>query len=204
MEVSARLANLGLSPEILVNAIVAGQVGRADCTRNDPPSFAGITAYAVTTRSLRDQLLPGGWEKSDAGNYSTVVNPDRSMAIVVATGDDNTGLESKTPKTKFPKGPATAAAVQRNQLDFLELLGEKSAVVDPEPPPPMTWMLLIGRQRGGVRAELSLPDGVGEDNRVESWIERIILGDLPGDDGFDLPLPENGPELDIDVVRIIG
>jgi len=206
IDVRARLDELHLTPEILRDAILAGELARSSCTENDPPAFPGQSAWAITTRSLREQLLSRGWSKDDAGNYSTVCSADKRVALVVATGDRDTGRELGAPKTKCPKGPATALAIERNFAQ-LELFEPKrplaSETAEPESKiPPVTWVLLIARNDYALRAELSLPAAIGEDDRIESWVERIILEPLQFDDDLDRARgPELGPEFDIDVVR---
>lgn len=212
VDVDARLAQLGLTAEHLYDAVLEGHLGRANCTAHDPPSFPGMTSWAVTTRGLRQQLIPEGWTSSDTGNYSTILSPDRSIAIVVATGDDATGDPHKGPKTKCAKGPATVGAVDRNQvqLDLFEPAPEPDVVVlkrhgANDPAEPMTWVLLIHGSPRGVRSELSLPVSIGADDRIEKWEERIILPPIGGDDGgVRRRTPEPGPDFDVDVVRRVG
>jgi hypothetical protein len=148
-----------------------------------------------------------GWEKSDAGNYSTIVSPDGSVAIVVSTGDDATGISGRTPRTNHPKGTATiaATAANREQLELFE-----SGVTPLRAPSaangPMTWVFLITHDRDhGARAELSLPLTIGIDGRIESWSERIILPRLDDDGGGAARRDaEPGPEFDVDVARRAG
>jgi len=148
-----------------------------------------------------------GWERSDENNYSLVISPDGSVAIAVATGDDATGRTDVQPATKSSKGPSTAEAVSSNQLqlDFgfppIELQTTRSTVSEE---PRMTWMLLVHRAVGEVRAELSLPDAMGVDGRVDSWRERIILGAIPTDPHaleITPPTPPDQPDVDVDVKR---
>src|SRR5438132_10367074 len=90
-EVASRLAALGLSEELIRNAVDRGVAERRSCTRFDPPSYPGIVQWARTHRALRESLVPNGWEADDAGNFSTVVSPDQLNAITISTGNDRTG-----------------------------------------------------------------------------------------------------------------
>src|SRR5687768_14500028 len=93
IDVRERLALLGLTPEDLIDGIEFGESHRALCTPDDPPSFHGVTAWARTVRGLRiGRLRNENWTADDSGNYSTLLNPDQTLAIAVATGDDETGV----------------------------------------------------------------------------------------------------------------
>jgi hypothetical protein len=205
IDVNARLSQMGLSSELLWDAILEGHIARESCAATVPPMYAGITGWAITTSGLRDRLIPSGWTPSDAGNYSIITAPDGQMAIVVATGDDATAGPGD-PRTKSPKGPATAEAVGYNVIQ-VELWPEVVAAVRERERQSgtqraITWILLIGRSGMDILAELSLPSRIGDDNRVMGWSERIVLGSRPDDGGtLPLPLPESGPDFDVDVVR---
>ena len=175
----ARLAQLGLTCGIVRDAILAGELARNSCTANDPPATAGILGWARTTRGLREGTIPLGWRASEAGQLSTCVDSTGAIAIAVATGDQGTGDRRAEPKTKYPRGPATAAAIERNKLQL--------GLFDTPAPPPVeqeqskvvTWLLLLARTPTEVHCEVSLPGQIGVDERIESWAERIILSPVP-------------------------
>lgn len=198
----ARLAQLGLTYEIVRDAILAGELARNSCTANDPPATPGILGWARTTRGLREGTIPLGWRASEAGQLSTCVDPTGAIAIAVATGDQATGDRRGEPKTKYPRGPATAAAIERNKMQL--------GLFDTPAPPPVeeeqskvvTWLLLLSRTPSQVHCEVSLPGHIGSDERIESWEERIILAPVPTD-----PTPpserleEPGAEIEVEVKR---
>ncbi len=173
-EVTDSLSQLNLSIEILRDAILAGETARDMCTANDPLNAAGFDAWARSIRSLRERLITLGWTRSDDGGLPVVISPSRSLAVTVATGDEGTGKPELLPKTKYAKGGATVAVVTRNrtQRDFFESDEEEVRVPNPTSE---TWFLLRNRVDEIVLAELSLPAAIGNDGRVEDWIERIIL-----------------------------
>jgi hypothetical protein len=205
LDVAARLAQLGIAVEDLREAVIGGYLARATCTANDPPSFPGMVFWGVTTRILREQLMAKGWVKSDAGNYSIVISPNSSIDLVVATGDEATGNAAKMPKTNYPKGPATVAAVlvNRSQIDLFSPTG---SIHPAAARGPITWVLLIAHTgERGARAELSLPLEIGDDGRIEAWRERIILPPLDDDGGEAARREaEGGPEFDVAVSRRAG
>src|SRR5438105_6743044 len=128
-EVTDALAELGLTPEVLNDAILRGETARDSCTANDPPNSPGFYSWAGTGRALRDILVALGWVINDDVNYSRVVNEELNIAIAVVTGDEATGNRDFSPKTKYPKGPATQAAVTVNQAS---LFGETSGPAEDE------------------------------------------------------------------------
>jgi hypothetical protein len=207
-EISVRqeLATLGLTPEILNESTAIGESYRALCTLNDPPSFHGVTAWARTLRGLRETLSPLGWARDDAGNYSTVVNPDKSLAISVATGDKETGKYDParpfaSPKLKHPKGSMTSAAVSQNaRYLFADMAADAKAKADAleAAEKRVTWILLKRREGDTVFAELSLASKFSN-GQVAGWDRRIILepfdveplvdvGDDSGDDSGDMTI----------------
>lgn len=203
-EVADRLRQLGLTPDILRTAVMVGEAARLSCTANDPPGFAGYIAWGSTIRTLRELLAPLGWKKNDDGNYSTVVDEQEAIAIAVASGDENTGSLGISPRTKNAKGPATIAAIDANvrQLAF-PFRDQRPVQIQPRRTQRVTWILLISRFDNEVRFELSLPTATGDDDRVESWQERIILDSIPID-----PPPvaqlDPGPEIEVEVHRRAG
>lgn len=213
-EVRLRLEEMGLTVRTLHGSALASEIGRARATANHPPVTGGFNGWADGVAALRDALMPQGWSKCDAKGYSTTVSPDDYRQIAVASGDRETGNPNGMPRTKSPKGPVTARAVHdNNQLSMLAQLGigmESSDVDDIESgvePQRETWILLIARYRNELRVELSRPATMDDDDRVATWLERIILPtidlDRPGIGGA-LPAPEPGPDFDVTVTRRIG
>lgn len=197
-----RLAELGVSVEALQRALRAGQIARLTCTENDPPFIPGTEAWRFVVRTLREELLPLGWRKTDPGNYSLVINDKRNINIVVATGDQFTRVYPGTPRTRSLKGLYTEAAIVRNNVDsdlFPETIPEEVRLVASVLGRP-TWILLIHISDDEVKAELSYPEEI-EEKQIISWSERIFIPEEPdewaaseGDDDF-------GPDFDVPVKR---
>jgi hypothetical protein len=198
-EADAALATLGITRQPLQEAVLAGLLARDSCTANDPPFFPGIFQWGRTVRALREALAPLGWSRSDEGNFCTTVEPGGAFAIAVASGSEHTGqVGRETPTTKRRKGPSTAEAVHMNAQ--LYLFPEFAPAV-PTEPDRATWVLLFHSDGKEIRAELSLPDSIGDDGHINGWRERIILGAQPLDGEIDPPVPDFGPDPSIDVRR---
>lgn len=198
-EADAALATLGLTLEPLCDAVRAGYLARVSCTGNDAPFYPAMSQWNRTVRVLRERLLVEGWSKCDDGNFCTVVNPERTIAIAVASGCENTGNRDETPTTKSPKGPSTVGAVLVNatQLHLPDIVPPNAPVADDR----ITWFLLFHCDERELRAELSLPASMGHDGRPDAWKERIILPTMPLDPVVPDVAPDFGPDFDIDVKR---
>jgi len=202
IDVVNALKQLGLTPEILIEAIRRGEIARDRCTANDPPNAPGFYAWAETVRALRDILMPQRWMRNDDANYSRVVNADKTIAIAVVTGDDGTGIRDASPKTKYPKGPATQAAVFSNQQSLqFEGFAAVEDEVDEVAGSWVTWMLLRKRTGDSVFAELSLPLSMTREGQVESWRIRIILDPLLIDPNIEVEDDSSEPPIDVPVRR---
>jgi hypothetical protein len=194
-QVSDALEEMGLSVEILEEAIKRGESSRNRATPHHPPSWGGISAWADTTAALRDLIVPMGGTKDDTKNFSRVVLPDGENAIAVMAGDAGTGVEDQIPQPRYHRGAAAQDAVARSQLSlFAEELPERKG--------PRLWFLLVRRLQGAVRVELSRPASITEEGLVGTWETRIILPTISVDP---TPSIENRPDfsddLDIDVTR---
>jgi len=144
-----RLMELGVPVEALARAVHAGQSGRLLCTPNDPPFIPGTEAWRYVVRTLRDELLPKGWRKSDPANYSLVICDERKLNIVVASADRFVRQTGGDPRTNSLKGLYTEAAIARNLVEgdlFPDTVPEnvRAAAAALEYP---TWLLLIYYRR---------------------------------------------------------
>jgi hypothetical protein len=203
-DIDFRLKELGLQQEHLRESVMQGMLLRSECTSNDPPLFPGYSAWARTVRTLREKLIPLNWNRSDDGGYSLCVNPDSTLAIAVATGDENTGNPREMPLTKSPKGPRTQLAIEINQhqsslFDDLPDIG----ISDLPNSDRTTWVLLQHYDQGRkeVRFELSLP--MNYSGKIDGWSERIIFGAVPFDQSLSIPVPmlPNLPDIDVPLRR---
>lgn len=180
--VRQQLAALGLIPDNFNTAIAFGEKHRALCTLNDPRIFHGTTAWARTLRGLRQELHNENWKKDHTGNFETVVSPDETLAISVATGDRETGKYNPPhePRLKHPKGIMYKAAIDTNAWLFKDLAADAKAKTDKleAAQKRITWILLIRREGDTVFSELSLARQFSDGGQVEHWEHRIILEPL--------------------------
>ena len=134
-EAVGRLAELGLSIDLVERVVRQADAEASFCTPLDPPIMEGLTRWARTNRFLREELIPLGWRFDNPRNLPRTIHPGGQFAIVATTGDDVTGLVDLLPAPKYAKGYATTRAVEVNEqltLDFGDFdLGRPAATRPP-------------------------------------------------------------------------
>lgn len=179
-----RLAELGLSVEVVERVVRRADADASMCTAFDPPIMEGLTRWGRTNRYLREELVPAGWLFDNPRNLPRTIHPTGEFAIVATTGDELTGLAELLPTTKYAKGYATAEAVEINgqlTLDFADPEFAEDYVRIADTATMQTWFMLFHVDEEGFRVEVSLPDAIA-DGKITSWAERIILPSFPRDD----------------------
>ena len=183
-DATGRLAELGLSVELIERVIRRADADAAMCTPLDPPIMEGLTRWGRANRYLREELVLAGWRFDNPRNLPRTIHPSGEFAIVAMTGDDLTGLAGFQPATKYPKGFATARAVEINGQLMLDFDDDFDSGRDDGETAHLnlrTWIMLFHGDEDGLRAEVALPDGIA-DGRITSWAERIILPLFPRDE----------------------
>lgn len=179
---ASRLPELGLSLEVVAATLAAADRAAAACSDLDPPILEGLLRWGRATRALREQLIPVGWTYDNPNNLARTIHPSGEFAVVVATGDEGTGLPSSGAGPRHSRGYATEQAIHANgQLTFeFEALVRLTATAGRSGGLGhlQTWFLLYHPTPDGHRAELSLPQGFDR-GRITEWTERILLPVLP-------------------------
>lgn len=177
VEALSRLHDLGLTPDVVAAAVRDAATSANSTTPLHPRTSAGIYVWSEGVHSLRQQLVPEGWEAADDQNFALISHPTGSHAISVAGASAGTGIPTMIPRTASAKGVVTRNAVAQNQRSFWDddsmwAGGRPSAAIQ------QVWLLLIHLTPDGeVRSEVSLPSGFTGD-RVAKWRERILLPPL--------------------------
>jgi hypothetical protein len=181
-----RLADLGLSIQIIERVARRADAEAGMCTPLDPPIMEGLTRWGRMNRFLREELISARWSFDNPRNLPRTIHPSGEFAIVATTGDELTGLADLLPATKYAKGDATIQAIEVNEqlmLDFGDFDLRQAAGQAAEGGDLLTWFMLFHFDEDGFRVELSLPDAIAE-GRITSWAERIILPAFPRDDSL--------------------
>lgn len=203
-EIFSRLEQLGVSEAALREAIYQGHLQRSRMTLNHPRTFPGLVMWGEIVAALRDQLRPMGWDRKDVGSFPLTVNEDLNLAIAVASGDEATGIPYAHPTNRSKKGRNTVDAIEANrQMGLFEQVEEFLQVAKDDADGNQTWILMhyTDTTRGEIRFELSLPADIGDDGRITSWAERILLGSISFDDDLVDILQSGGPDIDIEIRR---
>lgn len=206
-DVREALQKIGVTLEILQEAVEAGYVARMSRTQNDAPNAGGLYQWNETVRTLREKLAAIGWERDDDGGLPTVINQYGTIAICVSSGDDNTGT-GVTPSTKYHKGPRTVGLVESNaqiEFPFIVELQRARVKANRDANSVATWTLLFHLAPKEIRSELSLPVSIDDGGQISGWKERIILPEIPldgGDDYRHTREPDFGPDVDIEIRRL--
>jgi hypothetical protein len=191
-----RLSQLGLTEDVLIQAVLRGQSEARSRTENHPKMYSALTPWGEANCALREGLSTEGWTRCDEGNLPFTVNKDETLAIIVATGDQNTGNKDLHPCTKSAKGPQTVKVVEENQRSLFPIKIDSGDVEKMrEAQGRETWMLLFHRDDVNyeVRCELSRPINMDEDGHVAGWAERIILRSTPFESDA-VKIPTDAPQ----------
>jgi hypothetical protein len=204
-EASGRLAELGLTIELIERVVRRADAEASICTALDPPIMEGLTRWGRMNRFLREELIPAGWRFDNPRNLPRTIHPSGEFAIVATTGDELTGLAGLLPATKYLKGDATVQAIAVNEqltLDFGDFAPGPDDVPVGGSGEMLTWFMMFHTEEEAFRVELSLPNAI-TDGRISSWAERIILPVFPRDDDrlTSLVTPDSG-DLDEVVVEV--
>jgi len=204
-EASGRLAELGLTIELIERVVRRADAEASMCTALDPPMMEGLTRWGRMNRFLREELIPAGWRFDNPRNLPRTIHPSGEFAIVAATGDELTGLAGLLPATKYLKGDATVQAIVINEqltLDFGDFAPGPDDIPVGGSGEMLTWFMMFHTEEEAFRVELSLPNAI-TDGRITSWAERIILPVFPRDDDrLTSPVTPDRDDLDEVVVEV--
>ena len=206
--VAARLAELhaSLEPRLFHNAIMGGLGARNDVTPASAPTAAGSQQWLKTVEDARTLLAARQWHLHQHKNCPFVTSPDRTVSIVVMTGNSETGRNGpEDPTNQAEKGPVAEEFIQANRQ--LELFNQRSlAVARTGGGGTAVWALLYHYDKAVnvVRIELSLPTEFRH-GKIMGWGERIFLGTIPNNPTeFTIRKDEASPAATVDVLPKTG
>lgn len=180
--VEARLQELhpDLKAILFMDAVRGGLGARNEVTRASAPTAAGVKQWLQTVEDLRTLLAALQWHIHEQQNCPFISSPDRSISIVVMTGNSETGKNGfEDPANQAEKGAVAENFVQQNSQ--LELFNRDSFKLAKEKhKETQVWALLYHYDKvlNEVRFELSLPTGF-DNKKITEWGVRLILGRIP-------------------------
>lgn len=182
--VAVRLQELHPDLKVILfgDAIRGGLGERNEVTRASAPTAAGVRQWLKTVEDLRTLLAALQWHIHEQRNCPFISSPDRSISIVVMTGNSETGKNGlEDPTNQAEKGAVAENFVQQNSQ--LELFNRDSfKLVKEKQKETQVWALLYHYDKvlNEVRFELSLPTGF-DNKKITEWGIRLILGSIPND-----------------------
>lgn len=204
------LEAMGLSREVIVEVCRRGLGQYLTATSYHPSNAAGLLLYLELVRSLREMLVPIGWETDDVG-LALTFSEELGLAIAVRSGDAQTGDPKRIPSFKYPESRTMFDAIGGNarQLGLFDGIPSLAAFATPKRVDfnqVQTWWLLhyVDEGRSTMRAELSLPINIGSNGEANQWEARIILDPIPFDAEPQIdPSADDsgGPNFDVPVRR---
>lgn len=180
--VETRLKELhpDLTTSLLRDAILGGLSNRNSTTSASAPTAAGVQQWLKTVEDLRTLLMLLQWQPHQQQNCPFISSPDRSLSIVVMTGNSETGKDGvEDPTNQAEKGAVAEGFAKSNRQ--LELFNQEAfKLASDHQAATQVWVLLYVYDKAlhEVRYELSFPIGFNK-KRITEWGERLILGSIP-------------------------
>ncbi|RKT82632.1 hypothetical protein SAMN05421805_104100 [Saccharopolyspora antimicrobica] len=209
-----RLLELGLRLDYIDEAIRAGVEARRPRNDFEPKSASGLKDWIARVGALREHVVSGArWCYADPHNVPLVYAPDKSRALGVLLGDENTGNEMvrEGPRSKYPRGRVSAqAAAAEDQLAFFGVGGEgrRGRLEVSDLVAMDVWLLVTrlvevrGAPEGGdqilVNREVSLAGPIEPGEQITFWQERLVFSPQRFEAPMVLPEgPEDPDEIDV-------
>lgn len=193
-EVDPKLSLFGVTKQELITVALKAIAAKNDATPIDATNAAGILSYLFGLRAIRMLLLPkGGWEVDRTSGIEATFS--RALNIKIVFQNVDVACASQEPKAISRKGPGTKKLLE-NRSGYLWNYMEKE---DEARENKNIWFLCVSSKDGEIRAELSLPCSI-EDQQFGSFRERIFIltkndWDPLDDDSLDF----DGDEQDFDI-----
>ncbi len=206
-QTASTLAGMGLSEELLAEAVHFAYLERERCSANDVNAAGGNAAWGKPLRFLRDKLLREGWHRGGQPDLESVISPDRSFRICSAAGNWATGDLNSMPATAGLKGRLTLDAIHDNGQMTLDIVGGSTRSL----PQMRTHYLLhcLDEAREHIRHELSIPTHMtirpeAKKGRIDEFKHRLIFKPIAFEaetDVEDKDEEEFSDDLDIAIPR---
>ncbi len=191
-EVVPRLEQLGLTKHELLDVVRAAVGARRNATPFHPLSAGGLLAWIAGTAHLRRVFTARGWEICRRDNIEAIFNSETGIKIIYQNAD-RAGDPLFDPVASSKKGAGAARAVELGQYELFPEVREREVVEITAP----TWCLFVYADGQDVRAELSCPQAIN-DEQFDGFHERILLIQKGEWDSPDA-LADDTPSIDFEV-----
>ena len=193
-EVVPRLAQLGLRRDMLLDVVRAAVGGRRSSTPFHPISAGGLMSWIEGTAHMRRVFVPQGWEICRRDNIESVFHPEYGIKVVFQNAE-RAGDPLFDPVAVSRKGAGSARAIELGQYELWPEVREKEVAEVTAP----TWILFVFAEGDDVRAELSCPMAINED-QFDGFHERILLLEKGGRESTEPFIDEDEPPAEYDVM----
>jgi hypothetical protein len=173
-EIIPRLAQLGLRRDLLLDVVEAAVGGRRNATGFHPLSAGGLLSWIQGTGQLRRIFLPRGWEICRRDNIESILNRDQGIKVVFQNAE-RAGDTLFDPIAASKKGAGSARAIELGQYELWPEIKEREVAEVTA----TTWVLFVYVDGDDVRAELSCPMAINEE-QFDGFHERILLVEKGG------------------------
>lgn len=181
----AQLAALGLKAEYLYDALRADEAERRSSTPLEPVNAAGTRGYFARVRTFREAtLLNEGWIPKTRKGLELTVNPEKTIGIAVALGDENTGRPGyPQPRTRRAAGQVKTDLMLLNAQPLFELPESDPDVpqeLDDDEYARMKLLIFLSyrevrKDKVLIHSELSRPQNWDGSGRIDFWDYRITM-----------------------------
>lgn len=192
-EVVPRLAQLGLRRDLLLDVVRAAVGGRRSSTAFYPLSAGGLLSWIEGTAHIRRVFVPQGWEICRRDNIESIFHPTYGIKVVFQNAE-RAGDPLFDPIAVSRKGAGSARAIELGQGELWPELREKEVAEVTAP----TWVLFVFAADDDVRAELSCPMAINDD-QFDGFHERILLVQKGEWDSTEPFIDEDEPPAEYDV-----
>lgn len=192
-EVVPRLAQLGLRRDLLLDVVRAAVGGRRTSTPYYPLSAGGLLSWIEGTAHIRRVFVPLGWEICRRDNIESIFHPEYGIKVVFQNAE-RAGDPLFDPIAVSRKGAGSARAIELGQGELWPELREKEVAEVTAP----TWVLFVFAVGDDVRAELSFPIAINDD-QFDGFHERILLVQKGYWDSTEPFIDEDEPPAEYDV-----
>jgi hypothetical protein len=192
-QIVPRLAQLGLRRDLLLEVVEAAVGGRRNATGFHPLSAGGLLSWIQGTGQLRRVFLPHGWEACRRDNIESIFNPAAGIKVVFQNAE-RAGDRHADPLATSRKGAGSARAVELGQYELWpEVKAQEVAEISAT-----TWVLFVYANGDDVRAELSCPIAINEE-QFDGFHERILLVEKGGCGGAAPLVEDDTPPAEYEV-----
>lgn len=195
-EVVPRLEQLGMTKADLLDVVRAAVGARRNVVAYHPLSAPGLLSWIAGTAQLRRTFDAKNWDICRRDGIESIYSPGLGIKVVFQNAE-RAGDPVSDPLAANRKGAASARAVELGQGElFAEHQMEKEqakAELNAT-----TWILFVQADKEIVRAELSCPIAIN-DEQYAGFHERILLVQH-GEWDAPAPLSDDGePPADYEV-----